>query len=118
MTSPGYGHDARMAAYVRYLERGAATHASYADTAGQQAIAEAERVDQIAAATQVAAEDGERVDSTRMELAALRVELLNVQAAVSTVGLSICLVGLAIVGALGQQVPEPPPMPDLPKADA
>ncbi len=118
MTQPGYGHDARMAAYVRYLERGAAIHATYADTAGEQAIAEAGRVDAIAGSMQVAAEDGEKVDGSRLELAALRVEMLNVQAAVSTVGLSICLVGLAIVGALGQQVPEPPPMPPLPKPDA
>ncbi len=114
----GYGQDHRIAQYIRHLERGAATHASYAQVASEQAVAQSRRVDQMAGAMQVAAEDGEMVDAMPIEIAALRGEILELQASIHTVGLSICLVGLTIAGALGKIVPSPPEVQPLEGPDA
>lgn len=95
--------------YIDYLERGAATHAAYAHTASAQSLELSERLEKRVAAI----EDSPDVQIMDMEITANRVEILNLEASTHTVGLSICLVGLAVLAALGHDVPKAPPLADL-----
>lgn len=98
--------------YVSYLERGATTHAAFGQIASEQAVELAKAVDGMAANQQTDAEDGlERQDSD-VQIVANRVELLNLQASIHTLGLSVCLVGLALIQAGGHDVPAAPPLPE------
>lgn len=99
--------------YIAYLERGAATHANYAQVAQDQALELSKVVERMFANRVADAEDGiERHDSDA-HIAGNRVELLNLQASTHTLGLSVCLVGLAVLSAMGKSVPQAPPLPDL-----
>ena len=109
---PDHGTEHRLRGYIRYLERGATTHASYAQTAGEQALELTKRLDTMAGEMQVAAEDGETVDASPIELVAARIESFNLQASVHTLGLSVCLVGLSILAGMGHAVPDAPPLPE------
>lgn len=106
------GHAAEhvLRGYIRYLERGATTHAEYAQASSLQAVELSLRVEDMAAGMVAAAEDGEKVDGSPIELLAGRVEALNIQASIHTLGLSTCLVGLALLAAQGHSVPEAPPL--------
>ena len=99
--------------YIAYLFRGCTTHATYAALCSQQAVELSKRVEAMSGNMQVAAEDGEAVDGAPIELAALREEVLNLEASVNSLGLSICLVGLAILAGQGHDVPQAPQLPDL-----
>ena len=58
--------------YIRYLERGATTHAGYAQTASRQAVELSLQVEDLAAGRVAAAEDGAKVDGSPSELLAGR----------------------------------------------
>lgn len=118
MSGEGYGQDHRIAVYIRHLERGAATHAAYGNLASEQAVATSKHADDLVTAMVERGEDGEQVDGTGAELAQLRVEVLELQASIHSVGLSICLVGLTIAGSLGQVVPQPPDLTPIQRPDA
>lgn len=98
--------------YVRYLERGATTHAAFGQVASEQAVELAKTVEAMFANRVTDAEDGtERHDSDH-QIVANRVELLNLQASIHTLGLSVCLVGLSLIQASGHDVPAAPPLPE------
>lgn len=118
MSGDEYGQDHRIATYIRHLERGAATHAAYGNLASEQAVATSKHADDLVRAMVERGEDGEQVDGNEAELAQLRVEVLELQASIHSVGLSICLVGLTIAGALGQVVPQPPDLTPIQRPDA
>ena len=102
--------------YIAYLERGASTHASYAQAAQDEAVQAVKELSAMASNRTSDAEDGiERHDSD-LEIVAMRVELLNLQASTHTVGLSVCLVGLAVLAAMGKDVSQAPPLPKDPPA--
>ncbi len=101
--------------YIAYLERGAATHANYAQVAQDQALELAKAVDAMAADQVVDVESGVERHDSDVAIVANRIELLNLQASTHTLGLSVCLVGLAVLSAMGKNVPQAPP---LPKVDA
>lgn len=98
--------------YVGYLSRGAATHAAYAHAASEQAVELAKAVDAMAANQVSDGEDGLVRHDSDVAVAANRVELLNLQASTHTLGLTVCLVGLSILGALGVEIPDAPPLPE------
>ncbi len=100
-----------LAGYVRYLERGATTHAAFGQIASEQAVELAKAVDAMAADQVVDVEDGMERHDSDVAIVANRVELLNLQASIHTLGLSVCLVGLALIQAGGHDVPAAPPLP-------
>lgn len=101
--------------YIAYLFRGCTTHATYAALCSQQAVELSKRVETMSGNMQVAAEDEETVDGSPIELASLREEILNLEASVNSLGLSICLVGLAVLAGQGHPVPQAPQLPEVPE---
>lgn len=95
-----YGHDARMAKYKKWLERGAETHGALGQVCGDQIMTLQKFVDS-------ATEDQ---DDT---LARVLIAIHEAENAVHTAGLTFALGALAICGALGQDVPEPPDLPEI-----
>lgn len=92
--------------YVEYLERGAATHATYAQTASDQAIHVEERLANAL---------GGGSPEVELDVIALRIAVLEVQASVHTAGLSTCLAALAQLAAAGFDVSAAPPLPEVTK---
>ena len=102
--------------YVRYLERGATTHASYGQAASEQAVATSKYADNLQTSLIERAEEGEPVSLVPLELAQLRIVTLELQASIHTVGLSVCLLGLSLLAGQGHSVPQAPRLPEEPPA--
>lgn len=95
-----YGHDARMAKYRKWLMRGAETHGALSQVCTEQ----------IESLQKFADNASEDQDDT---LARVLIAVHEVENAVHTAGLTFALGALAITGALGQDVPEPPDLPEI-----
>ncbi len=100
--------------YIAYLDRGATTHAAYAQTASVQAVELSAAVDAMASNQTVDIESGMERGDSDVQIAASRVELLNLQASIHTLGLSTCLLGLALLAGQGHSVPQAPRLPEEP----
>ncbi len=98
--------DEKMAKYKSWLLRGAEIHGGLsAATAGQ--------IRELQEFVDHASEDQDE------SLARVMLAVHEVEQAVHTMGLTVALAGLAVVGALGEDVPDPPDLPERgPEPDA
>lgn len=98
MSEGDYGHDAHMAQYKAWLRRGADVHGALTQSTSLQ-------IDELQKWLDGGSED--RDDRHPQLLLAIH----SVELAIHTLGITVALGALAIVGALGEKIPEPPPLP-------
>ena len=94
----GYGHDSKLALYKAWMKRGAEVHGSLATATTKQSEELQEYIDH-------ASEDQ---DTT---LSRLLQAIHETELAVHTLGITLSLGVLTLVGALGEEIPDPPPLP-------
>jgi hypothetical protein len=102
--------------YAAHLERGAQTHSVYAQIASRQAVTQEHLLEDLAERLEegkTEEELGLGVDRPAFVLGQQMVELFNLQASIHTLGLSVCVAGLAGLAAQGVEVPDPPPLPEV-----
>lgn len=103
-------------AYAGHLERGAQTHATYGQIASRQAVTQEHLLEQLAERMGKGKTEEELdlgIETPAFVMGQQMVELFNLQASIHTLGLSVCLAGLAGLAAQGVEVPDPPPLPEV-----
>lgn len=98
MGEADYGHDARMAQYKAWLKRGAEVH-------GALSMATTKQSEELQAFIDHASEDQDTTFSLLLQA------IKETELAVHTLGITLSMAALTIVGALGEKIPEPPPLP-------
>lgn len=98
MGESDYGHNARMAQYKAWLTRGAEVHGALSLAATKQSELLQHFIDH-------ASEDQDTTASLLLQA------VHETELAVHTLGITLAMAALAIVGALGEKIPEPPPLP-------
>ncbi len=98
MGEAGYGHDAKLSLYKAWLKRGAEVHGSLSMETTRQSEELQHFIDN-------ASEDQ---DTT---LSRLLQAIHETELAVHTLGITLALGCLGIIGALGEEIPNPPPLP-------
>lgn len=93
-----YGHDARLGRYKRWLERGAQVH-------GSLSAATTSQIEDLQDYLDHAAED----QATTFPKLLLAIH--EVENAIHTLGITVALGALAIVGSLGEEIPDAPDLP-------
>lgn len=99
MAEAGYGHDAKLGLYKRWLKRGAEVH-------GALSLQTTKQCEELTGYVDHASEDQ---DTT---LAQVLVAIHEAELAVHTLGITFALGTLALMGALGEDIPDPPPLPN------
>lgn len=99
MGEGGYGHDARMAQYKAWLSRGSEVHGSLSMATTKQCEILQDWLD--------SADPVEHNTTFPKLLLAIH----EVENAIHTLGITVAMAALTIVGALGEEIPEPPPLP-------
>ena len=98
MGEADYGHDAHMAQYKAWLRRGADVHGALTQSTSLQ-------IDELQKWLDGGSED--RDDRHPQLMLAIH----SVELGIHTLGITVALGALAIVGSLGEKIPEPPPLP-------